>query len=308
MSEARPIYKDVSMMLTRGVHGRVFLLKPSDEVNQLIRYVTAVMAKKWSIQLHSIVVMSNHWHLCITDRLRNVVDFQRDCHSFISRALNARHGESDSIWSSHKPSRVETVTPNDLVDEIAYTMANPVEAGGVHHGKEWPGVRHSWPCKPIVVEKPSYFFRGIEVGGKWPRTAELVFARPPGFESISDLELEVEVAEAIEAKEKSCRSLNLGRGLCYLGRTAVLAQSRHRRAVRKRERCKMSPKIACKDRAKLLDKISDNRFWLVEYKSALKRWRAGEKEVHFPRGTYLMRVLYGVKCKAGAGRNINVLR
>jgi len=44
-SVARPIFKNVSRMLTRRVRGRMFLLRPSMRTNQVVRYFVAVMAR-----------------------------------------------------------------------------------------------------------------------------------------------------------------------------------------------------------------------------------------------------------------------
>ena len=51
------------------MRGRVALLSPSKRPNQIIRYVVAVTVREWAIQNHAIVVMSNHWHLCMGDEL-----------------------------------------------------------------------------------------------------------------------------------------------------------------------------------------------------------------------------------------------
>ena len=205
-------------MLTRRIRGRTFLLRPSRRVDELIRYVVAVMSDKWSVQLHAITVMSNHWHLCVTDPRGNVVRFQRDCHAFIARALNAMHGEFESVWASAQASRVTCEEPQSLLQKIAYTMANPVAAGLVRYGKSWPGVRHAWPCPPTVVARPKKFFRGKDDGGIWPETAKLAFVRPPGFDNASDEELAERVASEIAAAEDASRRHHDANASRFLGR------------------------------------------------------------------------------------------
>ena len=186
VSRARPIIKGVRLLLTRRVRGQVLLLTPSKRTNRIVAYVAAVIAKKWGIWLHAIAALGNHWHVCLTDPHGNIVAFERDCHQFIARAVNAHHGEFESLWSSAPTSRVECEEPDDLVGKIAYTMANPVEAGMVRYGKSWPGVRRAWPSKPRVIKRPPKFFRGHERGGKWPKEAVLEFTRPPGYDELSD--------------------------------------------------------------------------------------------------------------------------
>lgn len=168
-------------MLTRRVRGRTFLLRPSKWCVQIIAYTLAVMQDRWNIHIHAVDVLSNHFHFCLTDPGGNIVSFQRDCHSFMARALNATHGDFESVWASDGTSRVECEEPDDLVGRIAYTMANPVEAGLVRYGKSWPGLRRAWPCKPMVVQRPKKFF----TGECWPETATLTMTRPPGYDELA---------------------------------------------------------------------------------------------------------------------------
>jgi putative transposase len=288
-------------MLTRRVRGRTFLLRPSRRTNQLVRYVVAVMGRKWRMKLHAITVLSNHVHLCVTDPEGNVVDFQRDCHSFIARALNARHAEFESVWSSGGTSRVECEEPEDLIGKIAYTMANPVEAGLVRHGASWPGVRHAWPCRPRVIRKPSWFFRGPEDGGVWPETIELEFSRPPGYDELSDDELAAVIAAAIEQREEHFRLERDRAGQRFLGRKRVLTQRRHECPSSREPRFGLSPKLACRNKWRRIERLAANKRWLALYNDARRRWAAGERDVVFPAGTYKMRVQHGAICAASFG-------
>jgi putative transposase len=296
MSIARPVFQNINLMLTRRVRGGLFFLRPCKHTNQVIRYVLAVMANTWKIQLHAVTALSNHWHVCATDPLGNIVDFQRDCHTFITRALNARFGEVESMWSNTQGSRVETVEPDDLIDKIAYTMANPVEAGLVRHGKSWPGVRHAWPRKEIKVAMPAMFFRGKEDGGKWPEMAELTFTRPPGYDELSDDELEALIADAIHTREEKVRREYDAAGRKFLGRKAVLAQNRHAKPNKQLPRFNLSPKIACRDEERRIERLLEHKQWQVDYEAAREQWRAGDRAVIFPYGTYKMRVEHGACC------------
>ena len=283
-------------MLTRRTHGRLLLLRPGKRSNRVVRYVVAVMAKKWNIWLHAIVVMSNHWHVCLTDPDGNIVEFQRDCHQFIARAINAHYGDFESLWSSAQTSRVECEAPEDLIGKIAYTMANPVEAGMVRYGKSWPGVRRAWPAKPLVVRRPHRFFRGAKKGGKWPKTAVLEFVRPPGYQEHSDDELAAVIGAAIEEREAKFRAQYDAEGREFLGRRAVLAQSRYDRPRSREPRFGISPRVACRDKWRRIERLRTNRQWQADYGAALAAWSAGDRDAMFPAGTYQMRIVHGVSC------------
>jgi hypothetical protein len=301
VSNARPIFADVTLMLTRRVAGRQFLLRPGRRVNQIIGYVVAVMQAKWNISLHAMDVLSNHHHQVCTDADGNIARFQQDCHSFITRALNAHHGEFESMWSNVQGSRVECEEPADIVDKIAYTMANPVEAGLVRHGHSWPGLRRAWPSKPMVFKKPKKFFRGEDEGGVWPDEAVLELSRPPGYDHLTDDELAALILGAIDEREERFRAEHDADGRPFLGRRAVLRQSRYDRPRTREPRFGISPKVACRNKWRRIERLRANQHWSAAYRRAMARWRAGARDVVFPMGTYKMRLLHGVMCADSPG-------
>ncbi len=283
-------------MLTRRARGRTFLLRPSKRTNQIVAYIVAVVAARRNIQLHALVVMSNHWHVCLTDPDGAIVKFQQDCHQFIARAINAHHGEFESLWSSGSPSRVECEAPDDLVGRIAYTMANPVEAGLVRHGHSWPGLRRAWPTRPLLVAKPPRFFRGEDEGGNWPAQAVLELVRPPGYDELSDEELAGLINAAIAQREQHFRNQHDTECRPFLGRRRILEQSRHARPHTREPRFAISPRVACRNKWWRIERLQANKRWLGGYRSALAAWSAGNRDAEFPAGTYLMRVRHRVRC------------
>lgn len=296
---ARPVFENTSLMLTRRCRGQTFLLSPREETDQIIRYVVAVMAQRWNIDLHALMVMSNHWHPCLTDNDAKIVDFQRDCHNFIARALNVTYGDSENMWAgSQQSSRVECTDGKALLKQIAYAMANPVEACLVRYGHSWPGVRHAWPCKPLVIKRPPRFFRSMEDGGTWPDEVVLELKRPPGFEELSDEELAKVIKAAIFEREEKFRRQYDAEGRRFLGRRAIRRQSRYSSPRTRASRSGISPKVSSGDRWRRQERLNANKRWLAAYREALPRWRAGDRDVVFPAGTYKMRVVHGVPCAA----------
>jgi len=296
MSVARPIYPGTKLMLTRRVRGRTFLLRPEKRTNQLVGYVLATMADKWDIRLFAVVVMSNHWHVVLGDDQGNIVEFQRDCHSFIARALNASHGEFEAVWSSAPPSRVSAEQPEDLIEQIAYTMANPTAAGLVMYGSSWPGLRAAWPAKEKSFKRPTKFFRGQEKGGSWPKTATLTMSRPDGYDELSDDELAATIEGRVFEREERTRVQFKREGRRFLGRRGVLRQSRHARPTSKEDRVGISPSVACKDKWRRIEKLRSDQTWSKGYAICRDRFRNGDRNVLFPYGTYQMRIQSGVRC------------
>jgi hypothetical protein len=283
-------------MLTRRVQGRVFRLLPNRKTDQVVQYVVAVMAKKWNMQVHAIIVMGNHWHVVFSDPDGNSVEFKRDCHSFIARAINAGHGDFEALWSSEPTSTVRCVEPDDMIGKIAYTMANPVAARLVMHGHSWPGVRAAWPRKARLIKRPGWFFRGPDKGGKWPDEAVLEFSRPPGYDHLSDEELATVIAAEIGRRENRERREAEEAGEKFLGRRGVLAQSRYARPKTREPRFGLSPRVACRNKWRRIETLQADKAWLDDHTASMDRWRRGDRSVVFPYGTYKMRLVHGVRC------------
>ena len=58
----------------------------------------------------------------------------------------------------------------------------------------------------------------------------------------------------------------------------------------------LRPRVASWDKWKRLESIGQLVSFLERHRDALLRYCRGERNVTFPRGTYLMRVRYGVAC------------
>ncbi len=79
-------------------------------------------------------------------------------------------------WSSDKTSVVLLVSDEDVLEKMAYTIANPTAAGLVRAPKDWPGVITTRIDERCTVDMPDVFF---DPEGTLPETVELEFSRPP---------------------------------------------------------------------------------------------------------------------------------
>ena len=258
-------------------------------------YIVAVIARRTGILLHAIMVMSNHYHIVLTDPEGRVCEFTRDCHAFIARALNAEYGDFESLWSSQQTSHVTCIEPDDVIDKIAYSMANPVKAGLVEHGDQWPGIRHCWPTQAMVVHRTGKFFANANEE-TWPETVVLEFARPPGHDELCDDGFAAMIGEAVEVREEQSRQEVYGEGRGFLGAAKVLRQSRYQTPTTREEHFKISPRVACRNKWLRIERLARDRVWLDAYNKARRRWSAGDHTVEFPHGTYKMRVVHAARC------------
>jgi putative transposase len=295
VSRARPIYAGDTLLVTRRVSRRMLLLRPGERVNQIIGYLLAVLSQKYGILIHAVCALSNHAHQASSDPDGRIADFTRDFHSLVARHINAVFGDFENLWSTEQTSLVRLAEAGDIVDKIAYTMANPVSSFLVMYGRSWPGLRLAWSAgaKPKVFRRPVGFLRPNT--GRWPESATLELARPPGHDELSDDELSALLAEAIEAKEEEARQEAAAENIRFLGRRTVRRQRRHSRPKTHEPRFGISPRHACKNKWLRIERLLADRAWLDEYNRCYDLWRSGDYGVVFPHGTYQLRVQHGAR-------------
>lgn len=167
------------MMVTRRCSERRMFLRPDHRVTQAFEYVLARALDKYGIELHAYVVMSNHYHLVLTDVRGELPDFQRSLNGLVARAINCLLGRWESFWDPHSYNAVELLGQKDVQEKMAYTLLNPVRAGLVGKATQWGGATSAGlgfgHCK--VISRPDFFF-----SEKMPETVKLRLTAPPGYD------------------------------------------------------------------------------------------------------------------------------
>jgi REP-associated tyrosine transposase len=295
MTAPRRVIPGTTYLVTRRCTHRQFLLRPSDASNAIFRYVLAVAARRFNIQVHAYCVLSNHWHAVVTDPDARLPAFEQYLHSLVARATNASLGRWESFWDPAGYSAVALTSAADVVDKTAYVLANPVAAGLVRRGREWPGL---WSAPDaiggpsIVAERPTTFFRK---SGYMPDKAALELVSPPGF---SPDEFRERVVAALAELEERARREFASRGRTELGVKRVLAQKPTTRPAGFEPRRGLNPRVAGRDKWKRIEALTRLVEFVRTYRVALRARRAGQLDAIFPAGTYLLRIEHRVTCAA----------
>lgn len=292
MTAPRQILAGTSYLITRRCFQRQFLLKPSPTTNGIFLYVLAVAARRFRVRVHGFCVLSNHFHLVVTDPEARLPAFEQYLASLVARAVNASLGRWESFWAPSSYSAVALATPQDVLDKTTYVLANPVAAGLVRRGSEWPGLWSSPSMiggEAIVVRRPKIFFRE---NGYMPEVATLELTVPDGFSSAA--EFRAQLVQALAIREAG--HATGGRG--FLGAGRVQAQSPWAHPAGGERRRELKPRVGALDKWKRIEALARLTTFLADYRDALRRWTAGARDVVFPAGTYALRVSYGVSCCA----------
>jgi REP element-mobilizing transposase RayT len=294
MTAPRQVLPGATYLVTRRCIERRFLLRPSDQTNGIFRYVLAVASARHGILIHAFCVLSNHFHLVLTDPNASLPAFERDLDSLVARATNASLGRWEYFWDSAGYSAVALEDHGAIREKIVYVLANPVAAGLVRHASEWPGL---WSNPAMVggkaqaVERPRGFFRER---GPLPPVANLQLHVPRGFESSEAFLADIS-GHLRDAENRAAAGHGVA-GRSFLGAARVLAQQPSARPPPVETRRQLRPRIATRDRWRRLDAILRLRRFVHDYREARAAWCKGLRSAIFPPGTYMMRVLHAVGC------------
>jgi REP element-mobilizing transposase RayT len=284
-------------LVTRRCSQRQLLLRPSATTSSIFLYVLAVAAQRFGVLVHAFCVLSNHFHLIVTDPDARLPAFEQYLDSLVARAVNASLGRWESFWAPSSYSAVALNSHEDILAKAAYVLANPVAAGLVARGSDWPGL-WSAPAQiggsTLVARRPSVFFR---TNGYMPDTAELALTVPAAFDPA---DFRARLAEELDALEARARREIAAGGRTVLGVAKVLAQKATSRPAPGEPRRGLNPRVAARDRWKRIEALARLVEFRRAYRAARDALRAGVRDVVFPCGTYALRVRYGVACAAAA--------
>ncbi|NOZ01269.1 MAG: hypothetical protein GXP54_05195 [Deltaproteobacteria bacterium] len=272
----------------------MFLLRPAPLIKQFFEYCLAYAVQKYSVNIHGYCVMSNHYHLVLTDTNGNLPAFMSWFNEFLAKAFNALHGRWENFWAPGSYSMVHLQTPQDTLDKIMYTIINPVRAGLVSRARHWPGA-HSVSMRfgvQVSLERPKHFFRSK---GPMPKKVTFTLERPSGFEVLTDEEWQDLVRERLAESEKEIGQECNQEGRSFMGsRVALNIRPTDSPSTRAPRRAR-NPMVAARDKSIRIQAIEQLKLFRLAYRQAFSQWKAGNLNAVFPYGTYALRDIVQVQ-------------
>lgn len=293
MSLPRTVLPGATYLLTRRVLRRHFLLRPDAAITNLILYALAVSAQRFGIQVHALCAMSTHLHLVVTDERGVLPSFLGFFHRIVALGTKVLRAWEGPVWDHGRTSVVRLMTHAAVVEEIAYTLANPVAAGLVRHASEWPG------AKVLVDELGGGVLRAARPdvyldpkNPAWPADVTLEVSLPPGLEAGEAEDFRREVADELAREEAMAHAKQAGEGV--LGAEQAGSVSPYERATSFEPLRALNPTFAVGRGGKeaWLRAAAAVRAFRAAYRGALAEWCKGVRDVLFPEGTWWMRVCH----------------
>ncbi len=282
MTLPRMVLRDDYVLISHPCTQRQFLLRPDEETNNILAYCISYAVQEYGMLLIGALAESNHEHTLLKDPEGNFPEFVAWYHSYVARALNARWGRSENLWSTDQVSAVRLVGRDAVVRKLVYLFANPVQDMLVERACQWPGFstyRNFLNGTPLRARRPHRYFNR---SGRMPASIELALVIPEDLGPRD--EFIAEVRAGVHEVERKMALYRARTGRRVLGRRAILAQSWRGAPTQPRKKSAFRPTVAGDRDGRL--KALDLQAWFYEQRrAAWLAWCAGLPAV-FPPGTY----------------------
>lgn len=317
MTQPHIVRPDDVVFVSSRVVARFFLLRPDPKMNEAFGYLLGHYAEKYGVVLYAACLMSTHWHLVFRDRFGQRPAFLRDLNRGLANFVKVHRKWKGAVFDNH-PNQVRLLTVAAIVDKIAYTLANPVAAGAVRKASEWPGVRASACTSGSVVASHKRPVEYFDPKGSMPNESKLHFALPDALVDTYGETHARELLQTVAQTHESSAHTEIRRdGRSFWGAERCRNVSPKHRATQSELRENVEPTFATKGGGPQVFREAHREVkeFRAAYREALTRWRNGLRNVRFPFGTWLMRVLHKVQCfgshacssRPGVGRPFDAL-
>ena len=226
MTRPRIVDRGATLALSRRTTRRHFLLHPDEsrQMEQIYWYCLAYAARLQGVLVHAACLMSTHAHEVITDVHGVYPKFLETFRRDFTPRTKALRGWPEEVFNKDSSGVHALLTPDAVVESIAYLIANPVEAGAVRYAKDWPGAQ-TLPAhvgtRVIKVKRPTHYFNSNNT--ERPEELELRLEMPVALELDYGPELARErIAERVRQRRHQAWNKAKCAGLSFVGPKRVL--------------------------------------------------------------------------------------
>jgi putative transposase len=120
-------------------------------------------SEKYSVAVHSYVLMTNHVHLLMTPEMeQGVSQLMQSLGRYYVRYINQTYDRTGTLWEGrYKSTLVDS--DNYFLTVSRYIELNPVRAGMVAHPAEYPWSSYQYNAlgKPVELITPHFLYQGL---------------------------------------------------------------------------------------------------------------------------------------------------
>lgn len=173
-----------------------------------------------------------------------------------------------------------------MLPSMAYTLANPVEAGLVKWGRRWPGFTTAGMHfgETRTYRRPLVFFDAAN--DRLPDAVMLTVSRPKVLLELSDAELHVALEQDTRVREVAKQDQLRQAGKRFLGEGRVGRQRWIETPHSREARFTRTPTHTSANKWARIAAAQQDRTWQAAYAAARESLLVGAREILFPFGSY----------------------
>lgn len=292
MTRPRCINAGEVVLGTRRCSERRFFLRPDPAMDNLFKYCLARAARLTGVLIHEFQVLSNHYHIVLTDVRGNRPKFFQELNQFVARAGNRHRRRWENFFAPGSYNAPVLLDGKAIEAECIYTLCNVVKHGLVPQPEYWDGVC-SWGMEygeSETIRRPEGFFaedmRDEEI---------LTLVRPEAlYPELGDVEARAQLRKRASARGHVLADEIRSQGGGFMGMKRVRKQPTNSSPLTRAPRRGIKPTVAGKNKWARIEALQQNQDFIEDHRNARLRYKAGEYDVVFPKGTYQMVQRYGV--------------
>ena len=277
---------------------RMFLLKPSKKLNNIIGACLGRALGEHPVRLHSFTTNINHLEIIFSltqGQLDNASAFLRDFAGLAARELNRFYKREGHFWSDR--ARVEEIISDAKAEKLlGYGACNSVKDGLVEKASDWEGFSTNDALgkgKKLVFEyenRTKWWNSGADHKPVDPATymerVEVELHPIPSWHNLSKKQRQKRFREIIHIHEEIARQERLAEGITAVkGMERIMEESPFSKPKHPRKR---TPQPLCH-----ADTEADYKAYEADYKEIVRAhqiasaaYRSGCLGVEFPPGTF----------------------
>jgi hypothetical protein len=271
------------------------LLRPSPELNEIVIGVLGRAQRLYGLRIFGFQFLSDHYHLLLwANDAQQLARFMEYFGGNLAREAGRSSSWHGRFWGRRYHSAVVDNAPESQLARLRYIISNGCKEGLVASPLDWPGVSSTRALLDGSMRLCGTWFdrtREYRAGKLLPKSRR-VFAEPeevrlsvlPCLSLLEGEDFKRTVRSLVEQVEQDTREMHAIRGTRPAGRRWVLRQPPHR--VPKAMKISRATKFLSAFRQNIFELRQAYREFVLAYREAANRLRAGDRLVEFPPGCF----------------------
>jgi len=277
---------------SRTQHGR-FLMRPSEEVNELIVGVLGRAQAMYDVALHAFCFLANHYHLLATMRsVEQMSLFTGFLNANLAKELGRLHDWREKFWGRRYHSASVKFNESDQHRRFLYILDNGCKEGLVASPLDWPGVssaaalyRGDMTIQGTWYDRTSQYRAHLRGEYKRFPSSETVHLTPlPFLQERSVDEQRAFYVNAVREIEAKTAQMHQNNGTTPMGARAIRRQKPHDKP--KAFKASPAPMFHAANREDFWAMRNARKAKVAAYRDASRRLKRGETDVRFPEGCF----------------------